>query len=196
MEQKPRNPETDRLIYQNINLYRLHADNLRFSLFTGYIAAIAASIYYFSNQRFSLAYCGLVYAVSLLFMMVIAIQNWFYVLFARFMRDCEQKLADGEPLSTLNEFAESNGSSIKPSHPTFDMIMYIFSILEGYLLYLLVLNGFNWSSALWGNDLFKVLLFLLATGASLALIIICYRKWDKLIYRRVIKKTSSLFTGD
>lgn len=186
----------DVLIYENINKYRLHADNLRFSLFTGYFAVIATAIYYFTNIQFRMSYCILILIISILFMLIISIQNWFYVLFAQFMNDCEEKLVNGIALTTLNDYAKKNGQNIKPSHPAFNFIMIIFSLLEGYLLYLIIINGFPWNKSLIDSKLFNALIFLMASGIFILQIIICYRNWDKFIYKIIIKRTSALFIGD
>lgn len=196
MYEKPKSFEVDSLIYQNINSYRLHADNLRFSLFTGYFAAIATAIYYFTSVQFKMAYCVVVLIVSILFMLIIAIQNWFYILFAQYMNDCEKRLVNGLPLTTMHDFSVQNGKNVRPSHPAFDFIMFVFSLLEGYLLYLVIINGFAWNENLMGNIYFKAIVFISSCGVNLAMIIICYRNWDKFIYKFLIKKTSSLFTGE
>ncbi len=101
--------KTDELIYKNANQYRLHADNLRWTLLGGYAAFIVAilslsksNIDIINNAIFYL----LLFAVSWGYFWILAVQNWFYNLFARFVDDCENRLTLGKNLQTLKSFAQ------------------------------------------------------------------------------------------
>ncbi len=188
--------EVDKLLYQNINTYRLHADNLRFQLFLGYLAAFVAILSYLftlkdvpviSTQAAIL--CIALYLVSLLYMLVLAVQNWFYILFAKYMGECETRLRHGIHLRTLQEFTSEKGCKINPNHPAFNFVLLIYCILEsilGFLVFVLLIPS-HLTYRLSGLMAFGILclhVFLL----SLMLI-----KWNTVVYESLIVKFSALF---
>jgi sulfur transfer protein SufE len=50
---------------------------------------------------------------------ILAVQNWFYNLFARFVDDCEDRMVKGLCLISLHSFAQEKGQEINPFHPAF-----------------------------------------------------------------------------
>jgi len=132
--------EVDRLLYEKSNTYRLHADNLRWTLLGGYAAFFAAATTLLSPQNTAnhfetVAINILLFIVSYGYLLVLAVQNWFYNLFAKFVKECEQRLCDGKPLRPLEEFAVHQGPYVNPFHPAFFFAELVVAITSFYFLY-------------------------------------------------------------
>jgi len=88
--------DVDKLLYEKANTYRLHADNLRWTLLGGYGAFFAAVIFQLKDnpvqQDFQTAALFFVlFCVSILYLFILAVQSWYYNLFSAYVEDCEEK---------------------------------------------------------------------------------------------------------
>ncbi|HNX00569.1 MAG TPA: hypothetical protein PLE74_10980 [Candidatus Cloacimonadota bacterium] len=191
--------EVDKLIYQNINTYRLQGDNLRFQLFLGYLASMAAMIYYLStinthneisiqSSIFGIA----VYIISLLYILILAVENWFYILFARFMSECEERLRNGIRLRTLHQYSLAQGNNINPIHPSFNFALVIYCILESYLLFVIFLI-FSKKYLIGVSSFIIVLSFVGILAIHFLLLTLLFYHWEPLIYKKLINTDAVFF---
>jgi hypothetical protein len=193
--------DPNQLIYENSNTYRIHADNLRWTLLGGY-AAIFAAVFSISDtgtSSFDIANSTISFAlfvISFLYLWILAIQNWFYNLFARFVDECEDRLVRGENLRTLQSFAKDVGSTVNPFHPAFFLAQLIVASAAFYFMFLVIKHSYiptisellNSLSSAFVNIL-TVVLFIVYFG----ILNFIFKRWDKLVYKRVIKPFSNLY---
>jgi len=67
---------------------------------------------------------------------MIAVQNWYYNLFAAYVRECEQKLSAGEALRSLSQFETDKKvlKKIEPHHPAFSFALFIVALTSVWFL--------------------------------------------------------------
>jgi glucose uptake protein GlcU len=183
--------ESDKLIYQNSNTYRLHADNLRWSLLGGYAVFLAAIVSFaqptantidISQPIISL----LAFLLSFAYFWILAVQNWFYNLFAKWVDDCEYRLVAGIHLQSLHSLAKAEGNTVNPFHPAF----FLAELLVGTIAYFfLALTIKNSTIPTW------LISFLWVLGMILyfALLNVMFLKWDKLVYKPIIMRLSNIY---
>lgn len=194
-------PDPDELIYQNANMYRLHADNLRWSLLGGFAAFLAAVFSLSQSQVKSIKLdspflAALAFLISFSYLWVLAIQNWFYNLFAQFVDDCESRIINKQSLRSLQSFAKERGCKITPFHPSFFLselivasVAYYFLCISADNIFIPRITDFIYSmgptTPIWlkgGGYLIYML--------SLHLI---FKNWDSLVYRQIIERLSNLY---
>jgi hypothetical protein len=193
--------DANQLIYQNSNIYRIHADNLRWTLLGSYAAILAAT---FSLSKSDLSDINsinptisfILFFVSFAYLWVLAVQNWFYNLFARFVDECEYRLWKRRNLRPLQEFAKEMGASISPFHPAFFFAELIVGVVAYYFLFLSIKNSYIPTVSEFLNGLpsstlamLVILLFLIYFGA-LNLIFV---NWNRIVYRKIIVPLSNLY---
>ena len=118
----------DELVYTNAHTYRLHADKLRWTLFGGYLIIFGAVVGKVSGLMFLI-----MWFFSILYLCIVAVQHWFYNLFAGFSSDCEKKLINGEELRSLDDYADIYGPYIKLKHPSYTFVLLIIALCSSYL---------------------------------------------------------------
>jgi hypothetical protein len=191
------NNEANRLIYEKSNSYRIHSDNLRWTLLGAYFVFFAAiinqSLTNPNNQKNSAtAWIFLIlFFVSICFLLMLSVQNWFYNLFAQYVNECEQRLSRNINLRTMQEFASENGKDITPFHPAF--IFALLVVLIGSFLCLYI-SASIFFLAIWGNLKFDVIFFIIVILITLAFIY-SFKHWDKTIYKGLIFTLSNIFKG-
>lgn len=169
--------DVNRLIYEKSNRYRLHADVVRWALLGGYAAAFAAMLQVQSNTNINYLF----FAISVVFVFVLAVQNWFYNLFAGFVRECECRLVEGTNLRPLEAFAKSEGENNTPYHPSF--IFALVTVLLTSTVFMYRASGNMFCSVLNG-------LLLLTTFFAL------FANWDRWVYKPFLKRLSNLFLDE
>lgn len=193
--------DSNQLIYQNSNIYRIHSDNLRWTLLGSFVAILAAT-YTISKSEISdiisinPSVSFILFVVSFCYLWILAIQNWFYNLFAKFVDECEYRLWIGSRLRPLQEFANEMGNTISPFHPAFFFAELIVSTIGYCFLFLSIKNAYipNVSEFLNGlppNILIflAIELFLIYFGA----LNVIFMNWDKTVYKKLIVPLSNLY---
>lgn len=188
-------------IYTNANAYRLHADNLRWTLLGGFTALIAG-LYSISLGRTEseVEISAFVYfvgfVISLAYLWILAVQNWFYNLFARFVDDCESRMVSNVPLQTLQSFARKQGAYITPFHPSFFMALLIVGTVS-YVCLLLFLESvhvpyltivLNRLAGSW-PVFFKIVGYF----GYLSLLHLAFKNWNEWVYKPFIVKLSNMY---
>jgi hypothetical protein len=116
---------TDKDLLENANKYRLHQDVLRWTLLGGYAVFFTATANILANESFANKHelygptCITLFIIGNCYMFVLAVENWFYNLFARHVADCEAKIMAGKMPLTVADFARQHAKSINPFHPSF-----------------------------------------------------------------------------
>ena len=170
------------LLYQNANIYRLHADNLRWSLFIGYIAVLG-----FVYEK-TIDYL-LIWIFSAFFLFILAVQQWFYNLFAQYAKFCDENICKNEELVSLEEFAKLNGKNIKLDHPAYTFALLTVSICTAIFA----------SKAL--NSLLPIqeipiwIIYLVLIIMHILFVILLSIFWDKMVYKGIIKTWSNIWKG-
>jgi hypothetical protein len=186
----------DELIYQNANTYRLHADNLRWTLLGGYAAFVAAVLAATSNNPTSLVFL-LLSICSGAYLLILAVQNWFYNLFARFVDDCEFRLARGIRLRTLKDFTYEASRTVNPFHPAFLFALaivavaaYVFAVLFAETLYIPLVSE-------WLNDWFlsgvRVVFYVVSFYFYFRALHRILLLWDEWVFQPIILRLSNLY---
>lgn len=119
---------------RSADTYRIHQDNLRWALLAGY-AAFLMAVFRVSGTSDGIQTTVLV-LIGICYMIILGIENYFYNLFAAYVKDCHANLATGNPLRTLKEFSDATDDNsglkmretIGPFHHSF-----AFAILIAFL---------------------------------------------------------------
>ena len=198
METSPQtqSPESRRLIYEKSNTYRLHADNLRWTLLFGYAAFVTGVLAALPDitqstqlQPYVPYLSFLLFLISNLYLFILAVQNWFYVLFADFVNECESKLLADQPLRTMQEFAKERGGQINGFHPAFFFALVIVVLTSSAFLMMTIEPWIETSPLLpWAKVLLSVAIFVLLLTIYLGL----FKNWDRCVYKPIIQRLSSL----
>jgi hypothetical protein len=114
-------------LYEQANAYRLHQDTLKWNLFAGYVAFFVGVAGFHEHLQTLPAVCGiLVVIVANLFLLLLAVESWFYKLHSEYVTYCEQFLlypsAAGPPL-TSKQYSAQHRHSITPNHPSYSIAM-------------------------------------------------------------------------
>jgi hypothetical protein len=178
--------DVNSLIYQNANTYRLHADNLRWILLGGYATFLVGMLSTQNNIIESPVVALGLATISFLYLLILAVQNWFYNLFARFVDECEMRLTKTENLRPLQEFAKEKGKDITPFHPSFYFALIILPLGMTLFLYKGFATIFNAETPLilWSS----VFILIFLTMHFL------FKNWNKIVYKNLISKLSNFYS--
>ena len=187
------------LIYQKANVYRLHADNLRWSLLGGFVAILVAifsipqsNSFKFDNPTLSLLF----FLISFAYLWILAIQNWFYNLFAQFVNDCEARLIKNKDLISLNCFAVEIGGDINPFHPSFFLAEIIVASIAYYFLCSFFDNirfdPVTDTIYRFGENT-PFIIKIIGYFIYMSVLHIIFKNWNRFIYKPIIKKVSNLY---
>jgi hypothetical protein len=127
-------PDLTEKLFENGNKYRLHQDLLRWTLLAGY-AAFLVGVMSLNRKPNGVAAAALV-AIGICYMFILAVENFFYNLYAKYAKDCETMMAGGNVPRTLKEFTAAEHKNIGPFHHSF-----FFAILIVLLGNALVASG-------------------------------------------------------
>jgi hypothetical protein len=116
-------------LYQQANAYRLHQDTLRWNLFAGYIAFMAAIAGFLDKLKLlpSTWAIALVIMANLL-LLVFAVESFYYNLFTEYVAFCERILLGRDPHEkplTAREYASQHAKRISPTHPSYSVAMLV-----------------------------------------------------------------------
>ena len=191
--------DADKLIYQNCNTYRLHADKLRWALLGGYVVFLAALVGLSrgNNANVSLddpRITFLSFFLSFAYLGILAVQNWFYNLFSQWVGECENRLINGERLRGMGSFAKERGRTITPYHPAFFLALLLVGLVAYYFgvltLSLVVPQIVGWV------DPYQVWAWLVGMILYFTILHLFFRKWNSMIYEPIIVKLSNLYKKD
>jgi hypothetical protein len=192
--------EADKLIYVNSNTYRLHADNLRWSLLGGYAAFLATLVGLSQNAVGAVTLANpyitlLAFLLSFAYLWILAVQNWFYNLFARWVDDCEQRLVGNRRLCTLRDFAMGAGAAVSPFHPAFFLaeisvgtVAYFFFTVSLYNADVPIFEPL-WNLPRWR----QVALWIVCMVLYFVLLNVIFAHWQSWVYARLIRPLSNLY---
>jgi|GEM_PF-1270905 len=178
------------LIYTNANTYRLHADNLRWTLFGGYII-IFGTVYSINEPYICLA----LWIFSIFYLFILSVQHWFYNLFAKYSAECEQNIIDNKNLKSLERFAKDYGSFIKLDHPAYTFALLIVSVCAA-IFFARFISSLITIPLFYCLNISNICLF---TGLSIfihvILIFILSIFWNSFVYENIIKNLANLWGG-
>lgn len=180
--------ESDKLLYEKANTYRLHADNLRWTLLGGYGAFFAAVMLQLKdtglqpNPQTALLFL-ILFSISLFYLFVLAVQSWYYNLFGAYVEDCEERLVSGQKLESLATFTESARATITPLHFGFSFALYIVAFTSlGFLIPVFQYIFFSLQIDI-AQNLFRILGFaILGFLLYIAIFRLIFRNWNKLAF--------------
>ena len=190
--------DADKLIYQNANTYRLHADNLRWTLLGGFAVFLAAVLGASFNDQTANALLKpsvtlLGFIVSLAYLFILAVQNWFYNLFARWVDDCETRLIKDERLRSLQEFARAMGSKITPFHPAFYFALILVGtcayLLLGRTVQLVVVHRLGIEVPTWA----LLTCWIAGMVGYFCLLHYVFTNWNRLVFKPLLQRLSNLY---
>ena len=104
----------DELIYNKANSYRLHTENLRWILLGGYAVFFSAAIQTLQNTN-GLGKAGFAFAaffISILVLLVLAIQSWFYNTYSGFVKECEERIIKDQELRSHSDYLKEKAERI------------------------------------------------------------------------------------
>jgi hypothetical protein len=180
--------DVDKLLYEKANTYRLHADNLRWTLLGGYGAFFAAVMFQIKDNTIqqdfqTAALFFMLFCVSILYLFILAVQSWYYNLFSAYVEDCEEKLIGAQRLESLSTFSHTAKKSITPLHPAFSFALYVIALTSiGFLLpvvrYLFFVFKFDFQQNIAWVVGFSILLFVVYVRVFNFM----FRNWQKFTY--------------
>lgn len=180
--------DRDKVFFENANRYRLHQDRLRWTLFGAYLVfftAVTPFIGLDAYQDPNSGYWLLIVAfASAFFSMILAVENWFYVLFARYVTDCEERIDSQRALRTLAAFAQARAKTIGPYHHSYFFVIIATGLVNTYYF------GAAMSS-LGGLCMQRALVFAALPIAAATYIILKF--WQPIVYDRFLRRAQTLF---
>jgi len=193
--------KSDELIYKNSNTYRLHADNLRWTLLGGYAVFLTAIVGFSHPPTNSLSISDpkisfLAFILSFSYLWILAIQNWFYNLFARWVQDCESCIIEKRPLRSLKTFADSIGPSVSPYHPSFFLSQLLVGSVAYYFLTITLKNAnFPWLTQpiLSLESWLVFVIWLVGLIIYFAILNVFFLNWQEWVYEPIIMRLSNLY---
>jgi len=197
----PKKSEVNSLIYKNANTYRIHTDNLRWTLLAGFAAFLTGFFSILDLNEIEIGILDfkisiLLFIISFGYLFILAVQNWFYNLYARFVDECEERLVKGDNLRTLQQFAKEIGPEITPYHPAFFIAIVIVGSTALFFLYLAIADLYipkisTFINSLNNNLVIVVSLFLVAV--YFAVLHLVFKHWNKFIYKPIIVRFSNIY---
>jgi hypothetical protein len=184
--------DRDSALYQNANTYRIHQDTLRWSLLAGWAAFFTATIALLGGEKISNSkplFCSLsvvLFLVGNAYLLVLAVENWFYNLFADYVRECEERLIKDTRLRALAEFGHEKGRSIDPFHPSFFFVLLLVVLGNSLYLFQLISGVVQTRGA-------QIVIMLLFTICYFSFCHWVLRRWNSTIYKRVIEPLQHLY---
>lgn len=130
--------------------------------------------------------------IGLCYMLVLAVENWFYNLFAKHVQSIETAIRAGIQPLTSNEFAKQFGASISPFHPSFFFALVIVLAGNTALAYFAFSPLTDWMQSYYLSPLRATLLSFVGMAI---LFFSLFRKWNKTMYPLVIVPLQNLFTA-
>lgn len=79
---------SDEELFKSANSYRLHQDVLRWTLLAGY-AAFLVGILSIEDAKLPSPARTVLVVIGVCYMFILAVENFFYNLFAEYVKDCE-----------------------------------------------------------------------------------------------------------
>jgi len=141
MESKTLTKEKNRALYTNANTYRLHQDNLRWTLAGVYGAFLAGSIKVLSGftDDNSLRIFALIFLlIDTAYLLILGVENWYYNLFSQYVKKCEELINKNKTLTTLKAFATKKvRDEITPIHASYVFVITIVTLGNCYYIYAL-----------------------------------------------------------
>jgi hypothetical protein len=184
------------VILENAHKYRLHQDLLRWSLLAGYAAFFAASLGVLTSdilgkapsaQSFVALFCFL---IGTCYFLCLAIENWYYNLFAKHVKDTEERLSRNERPRTIAEFGSAVNGQVSPFHHSFFFALVV--VLAGNTAFLYIALG-RFKSFLdqipHSHEAAGVVCFLCLVWVFIRL----FMHWHRLVYRTLIEPWQNLF---
>ena len=136
------------------------------------------------------------FLVSFAFLWILAVQNWFYNLFANFVDECELRLFSNQKLRPLQSFAREKGPLITPFHPAFFFAELIVSFVAYWFLvvaikntHIPIISQYISGLAIEYQNWMIFVGFLLYFG----ILNMIFMNWDKTVYKSVIVPISNLY---
>ena len=176
--------EKDRALYANANTYRIHQDNVRWTLAGGYAAFIGATVKILSdkdvtNDIFFLLSLAIAFLlIGTFYLLILGVENWYYNYFADYVRDCETQIHKSLELRTLSSFGNKHKEEISPVHPSFIFVLSIVALGNSYYIFVILRKLIHDASYCW---------YLLITLIYFLIILLLFRNWNKTVFPWVEK---------
>ncbi len=184
--------QINKLFLEKANTYRIHLDNLRWTLNAGYgaFAFVILPILMNSdfNNSFPLAIITSfgVFLISLCYLFILAVQNWYYNLYAQYVNYCEERIYSDKAILPMKQFldlrvkGDSVRNLIRPNHPSFSFVLIYMAISQSIYLIIPILR-FSTFDIIW--------IFLICITIIAILVYIYRRMFDdwSIFYNRFIK---------
>ena len=175
------------LIYENANSLRTHQDNLRWTISAGYFAFLGAALAFFEPNKIPAEIAvhlpKLLFVFSLFFLIILAVESWWYNVFSSYVGDCEAKFSRQHTHEPLFEFRKRIAATTTPFHHSFIFVL-AFVALTNILFLHLCLKQFGITGVA-DKVILSVWLILLCCGC---------RYWNRLTYGLVLSNLERLLT--
>ena len=126
------------LLFDNAQRYRLHQDNLRWSLSGGYAAFFFGSILLLTNpnvrgDNFLVSHLELWLLIAgTIYFIALGVENWWYNVFTHYARACDDKLSQGQDLPTIGQF---DWSGARLRFQSFLLILFLVTCGNAFYLF-------------------------------------------------------------
>lgn len=191
--------DTDRILCENANRYRIHQDTLRWSLAAGYAGSLAATLVALPTMEQNSTGLPVLISTGLfvfghVYLVVLGVENWFYNLFAKYVAECEQKLADGGKLEPLSKFTEKNREAISPLHPSFSFVL-LLAVFGNCVFLVKAMRPVLLLLCPCMLPLAALRVSLLVAALYSAICALSVRRWNAMVYKPLIEPMQSLYNS-
>jgi|SRR6266853_1750437 len=181
--------DTDRaqLLYENANELRTHQDNLHWTIAGSYVALFGASVTLFRKDSMpDLLEPYLVpglFVVGNFFLLILAVESWYYNVFSTYVKDCEARFARQQPPRPLHDCTKDVAAKTTPFHPSFFFVLLFVACTNSVFLSLWLNKAHSSPALFWASiATYFVVLFL------------CCRYWNLLTYKLILRTLERLLS--
>jgi ABC-type multidrug transport system fused ATPase/permease subunit len=167
----------------------------------GYAAFLTAIISLFGNNLSPASYNYwtinlLLLVLSIAYFWILAVQNWFYNLWADYVTECEERIVKRISLRPLDIFADKMGSKVNIFHPAFYWVELVITIITSYFLYIVFAGIFTFMLQGILNQYLDVVVAIITFAIVLIFIVgrhLLLVFWDPIVYKLIIKRFSNIY---
>ena len=187
-------------ILENAHKYRMHQDVLRWTLLGGYAAFLGTTLALLSsssmreNWDLQRAASLVLFGIGTCYLFVLAVENWFYNVFAKHASHCEEAMRLDETPMTIAEFFRTSASTVTPFHSSFFFSLLVLALGNCAYLYIGVRNFFDHPLKAKDVDWYLTGAMLTFTVIYFLFFYLLFKAWDRIVYKRLIIRLQNFFS--
>jgi hypothetical protein len=145
------------------------------------------------NAALSISLSIVLFLIGTCYLVLLAIENWFYNLFADYVKETEDRLMCKREVRPLSHFAKDKGHVTNPFHPSFYFALVAVTLGNTFFIIISLNRFLDALSAGAVIILCKAIIFLLFFSVYLWFFHFIFKRWERIVYRRIIHPLQHLY---